>query len=76
MDIAAEQYEKAIKKMMEADNAQTNLWDRVQASVSRFGLMQSGNYDAAQGVTAQQFTEERRKKYQQQSEDALKEAGK
>lgn len=76
MDIAAGQYEKAIKKMMEADNAQTNLWDRVQASVSRFGLMQSGNYDAAQGVTAQQFTEERRKKYQQQSEDALKEAGK
>lgn len=76
MDIAAGQYEKAIKKMMEADNAQTNLWDRVQASVSRFGLMQSGNYDAAQGVTAQQFTEERREKYQQQSEDALKEAGK
>lgn len=76
MDIAAGQYEKAIKKMMEADNAQTNLWDRVQASVSRFALMQSGNYDAAQGVTAQQFTEERRKKYQQQSEDALKEAGK
>lgn len=74
MGIAAEQYEKAIRKMMEADSTQTNMWDRVQASLSRYGLMRAGYYEEAQNVTASQFTEKRRGGYQAQAEEAMEEA--
>lgn len=78
MDLAAEEYMKAINKMMEAENAQINLWDNAKSIFITGGLVGAGSFDTnlLEEITPEKMMEDRRKNIEEAAKDAFEESRK
>lgn len=78
MDLAAEEYKKAIKKMLEAENAQINAWDNFKSILIRGGLVGAENFDVnlLKEASPEKMMEERKKNIEESAKDAFEESKK
>ena len=78
MDLAAEEYKKAINKMMEAENAQINLWDNAKSIFITGGLAGTGSFDTnlLEEITPEKMMEDRKKNIEEAAKNAFEESKK